>query len=92
MNEELAVPCVVVDDYLGVFNATQHLIDQGCKRIAHIAGQQHVPIFKKRMNGYLQLCEKMELLLIERLIKYGNVSISSGTKCMNTLVAAAVDS
>src|SRR5437764_973104 len=35
-NDALGVPSVVVNDYQRAFKATQHLIEQGCKRIAHI--------------------------------------------------------
>src|SRR5215207_9575668 len=68
VNEDLGVPSVVIDDYRGAFNATQHLIDQGCRRIAHIAGQQHVPIFKKRLKGYLDALRKNGLPLNKSLI------------------------
>ena len=37
-NDELEVSHVVVDDFLGAFKATEHLIQQGCKRIAHLLG------------------------------------------------------
>lgn len=57
-SDSLGVPSVVVDDYTGAFNATQHLIEQGCRRIAHLAGQQHVAIFKKRLQGYLAALKK----------------------------------
>jgi len=82
----LEVPSVVVDDYLGAFKATQHLIDQGCKRIAHIGGQQHVPIFKQRLKGYTAALKKNGFSLSKELIKYGEVSIGSGTACMNELL------
>ncbi|MBE7178999.1 MAG: LacI family DNA-binding transcriptional regulator, partial [Mucilaginibacter polytrichastri] len=44
-NSEFGVPTVTVDDYRGAFIATEHLIGQGYKRIAHISGQQHIRIF-----------------------------------------------
>jgi len=86
VNEDIGVPSVVVDDYLGAFKATQHLIDQGCRCIAHIAGQQHVAIFKKRLNGYLDALRKNKLPVDRSLIKYGKVTIRSGMECMNELL------
>ena len=86
-NDELGVPSVVVNDYLGAFKATQHLIDQGCKRIAHIGGQQHVAIFKQRFKGYTDALKKNNLSLNKQLIKYGEVSIDSGTACMQQLLS-----
>ncbi len=53
VNEDVMVPSVVVDDFKGAFNATQHLIDQGCKRIVHIAGPQHVFCDLKAATGYI---------------------------------------
>jgi LacI family transcriptional regulator len=87
VNEDIGVPSVVIDDYLGAFKATQHLIDQGCRRIAHIAGQQHVAIFKQRLKGYTDALKKNGLPLDRTLIKNGSVTIESGMKCMNELLA-----
>ena len=86
MNADLGVPSVGVDDYLGAFKATQHLIDQGCTSIAHIAGQQHVPIFKQRLNGYMDALKKNGFSIREELIRYGKVTIESGMECMNDLL------
>ena len=86
VNADLGVPSVVVDDYLGAFKATQHLIDQGCTSIAHIAGQQHVPIFKQRLNGYMDALKKNGFSIREELIRYGKVTIESGMECMNDLL------
>ena len=85
-NDVLGVPSVVVDDYKGAFNATQHLIQQGCKRIAHIAGQQHVAIFNQRLKGYKDALKKNNLPIVEDLIVYGKVTIESGRTCMSQLL------
>jgi LacI family transcriptional regulator len=86
VNEELAVPSVVINDYLGAYNATQHLIEQGCRRIAHIAGQQHVDIFKQRLKGYMAALRQNGIPVDKSLVQYGKVSIESGTRCMNALL------
>lgn len=85
-NEDLGVPTVVVNDYLGAFKATQHLIDQGCHRIAHIGGQQHVAIFKQRTKGYLDALRKNGLSPDKQLVRFGQVTIESGKDCMNELL------
>jgi len=43
---------VVADDYQGAFLAVNHLIEKGCKRIAHFAAPQHLAIGKQRLSGY----------------------------------------
>ncbi len=43
---------VVVDDYMGAYNAVSHLIDTGCRRIAFFGSQLNLEIAKNRFNGY----------------------------------------
>ncbi|HEY5690759.1 MAG TPA: LacI family DNA-binding transcriptional regulator [Cyclobacteriaceae bacterium] len=43
---------VIVDDFAGSKEATLHLIEQGCKRIAHIEGPPNLDISKQRLGGY----------------------------------------
>ena len=43
---------VVVDDYMGAFNAVTHLVETGCKRIAFYGSAPTLEISKNRFNGY----------------------------------------
>ena len=43
---------VVVDDYMGAYNAVSHLIETGCKRIAFYGSPMQLEISKNRFNGY----------------------------------------
>jgi LacI family transcriptional regulator len=45
---------VTVTDFAGAYDATCHLIEQGCRSIAHFYGPQNRTIFKNRLNGYRQ--------------------------------------
>ena len=90
-NDSLGVPSVVVDDYQGAFNATRHLIEQGCVRIAHIGGQQHVTIFNQRLRGYIDALNVHNIPVDDNLIVYGKVSIESGRECMNQLFSQNID-
>ncbi|UYQ91744.1 LacI family transcriptional regulator [Chitinophaga horti] len=86
-SDSLGVSSVVVNDYRGAFDATRHLIEQGCRRIAHIGGQQHVNIFNQRLKGYIDALNVHNIALDDDLIVYGKVSIESGRECMNRLLA-----
>lgn len=88
--DALAVPSVVVNDYKGAFEATKHLIEQGCRRIAHIGGQQHVSIFNQRLKGYIDALNVHAIPVNEDLIVHGKVSIESGRECMHRLLRSAV--
>ena len=43
---------VVVDDYMGAYNAVTYLIETGCKRIAFYGSPMQLEISKNRYNGY----------------------------------------
>ncbi|MEG1616239.1 MAG: LacI family DNA-binding transcriptional regulator [Bacteroidales bacterium] len=59
---------VVVDDYTGAFNAVDHLIRTGCKRIAFYSAPLHLEISKNRKNGYLDALRKNKIAVDESLI------------------------
>lgn len=52
---------VIQDDYRGAFNATTHLIQQGYKRIAHLAGPKNIDAAERRLQGYLDALEQNNL-------------------------------
>jgi len=85
-NDTLGVPSVVIDDYKGAYNATKHLVEQGCKHIAHIGGQQHVAIFKERLRGYMDALKDHNMAVDRSRIILGKVSIESGRSCMQQLL------
>jgi LacI family transcriptional regulator len=76
--DELAAPSVVVDDFKGAFMATEHLIQQGYTRIAHISGPQHIKIFNDRLCGYVEALRVNNLRVDDDLIRYGKNSVESG--------------
>lgn len=49
---EIETHKVIIDDFGAAVKATEHLLSVGCRRIAHIAGNQHMAIFRDRLKGY----------------------------------------
>src|SRR5215204_4421186 len=45
---------IIVDDLSGAKEATLHLIEQGCTKIAHLEGPPNLEITKQRLEGYQQ--------------------------------------
>ncbi|WP_020533695.1 LacI family DNA-binding transcriptional regulator [Flexithrix dorotheae] len=43
---------VSVEDYEGAYKATRHLVEIGCKKIAHLSGPQNLLISYNRRQGY----------------------------------------
>jgi LacI family transcriptional regulator len=44
---------VTVNDYQGAFDAVNHLVSQGFRKIVHLSGPQNLNISKKRKEGYI---------------------------------------
>lgn len=49
---EIPVSRVLVDDEVGAYQATEHAIENGHRKIAHLAGHAHIDIGQKRRAGY----------------------------------------
>ena len=60
---------VVVDDYMGAFNAVTHLIETGCRRIAFYGSAMTMEISKNRFNGYKDALLKHGLQYDESLTR-----------------------
>ncbi len=63
---------VKYDDINGGFLATQHLIEQGFKKIAFIKGLDYCVISNARLEGYKKALKKYNLPIDEDLIKTSN--------------------
>ncbi|MCB0651425.1 MAG: LacI family DNA-binding transcriptional regulator [Saprospiraceae bacterium] len=48
------VSSVTLNDFAGAYIVTQHLIEEGCKRIAHLPGDRSLDIYQDRFEGYRQ--------------------------------------
>lgn len=58
---------VVVDDYMGAYNAVSYLIKTGCRRIAFYGSPMQLEISKNRYNGYRDAILKHGLTVDECL-------------------------
>lgn len=59
---------IIVDDFGGAYEATKHLIDEGCERIAHFGGPLHLKIHSERYKGYREAMEEQGLTVEENLV------------------------
>lgn len=60
---------VVVDDYIGAYNAVTHLINTGCRRIACYSSPMTLEISKNRYNGYRDALLKNGLKVNENFLR-----------------------
>jgi LacI family transcriptional regulator len=59
---------VIVDDFDSAFNATQHLIDIGCKNIALFSSVDNLSVGKLRAQGYLKALQNNNIAVNNNLI------------------------
>ncbi len=66
--DEIQADKVIIDDFDGAYQATEHLIVQGRRKIVHFAGPQNRSIGLNRLNGYLKAMRDNGVVIDERLI------------------------
>jgi len=66
--KELETDRVVVDDYKGAFNATEHLINVGCRNIFLLATTDDLEIGRERKRGFIDAMRKNDHKIREEQI------------------------
>ncbi|WP_010517006.1 LacI family DNA-binding transcriptional regulator [Croceivirga radicis] len=78
---------VIIDNYTAGYKATKHLIQGGCKRIAHFAGSQHRNVYEDRKKGYVDALKEHDLPIDESLIiPFKTLSFEEGEKATKKLL------
>lgn len=85
-NDELDVSHVIVDDFMGAFRAVDHLIQQGCRRIAHFTNFQKINIYKERLRGYREALEKNGISFLPELVIESDMQLEDGRVSMQKLL------
>lgn len=62
---------VLLDNEMGGYIAVEHLVAQGCKRIAYLGGRRNLTISNSRERGYIKALTKFGLEIAEELIING---------------------
>jgi len=86
-SNEVQTHKILVDDYAGAFAGTEHLIEQGCRKIAHVAGPMSLSISRNRYNGYRDALSKHKLPQRDEWVVTAEYSQSEGTERAYQLMA-----
>ncbi len=81
--------CVRIDNRIAAYNAVRHLIDQGCTRIAHLAGPQTISVYKDRQEGYLQALKDAGISINPSLIYENSITLATGEKAGEKILELA---
>ncbi len=76
-------------NYEGAYLATQHLIETGHRRIAHIAGDLKKYSGFKRLEGYRKAMHDAGLPVIDSCLVQGDFTEESGLECVQQLFAGS---
>jgi LacI family transcriptional regulator len=86
VTNELDVSQVVIDDYYGALQATEHLINEGCRRIVHFTSSQNINIYKERKRGYEDALLKHGIALDPKLIRFSKLQLEDGRASMQEVI------
>lgn len=76
--KDSSVPYIASDNFMGGYNATNHLISKGHSRIGLIKGSEIIEPVKERRQGYLKALEEAGIKPDRSLIEGKAFSIESG--------------
>ncbi|GFM31262.1 LacI family DNA-binding transcriptional regulator [Novosphingobium sp. PY1] len=84
--EDLTCPHVAIDNEKGAYEATRHLIDQGCRRIATVSGPAGNTLSQDRVVGYRRALAEAELPFLPDYVLEGDFTVESGYSAMADLL------
>ncbi|WP_234735802.1 LacI family DNA-binding transcriptional regulator [Tellurirhabdus bombi] len=84
--EELKCSKVVVNDYEGAFQAVEHLIKCGKRRIAHLAGPDSLQNSRDRLNGYRDALQHHQIPIDPTLIISYDLTLDKANIYVNHLL------
>jgi LacI family transcriptional regulator len=76
---------VLIDNRKAAYDATKHLIDQGCKRIVHITATPKRNVYIDRLQGYKQALADHNIKFREEYVIISNLSQEAGTVAVETI-------
>lgn len=80
---ELDTPKVIQQDFKGSLELVEHLIEQGCQRIAVFAGPEKLLISQTRLEGYKKALENKGIPYDKELVYHGNFQKQESIYALN---------
>lgn len=77
---------VTADGVKAAYEATTHLIGQGCRRIAFIGGPNHLDMVKRRKHGYLEALRDAHIPINRRLVRCDSMTLEASYQQMAQLL------
>lgn len=78
---------VVIDNYRAGYEATSHLIEQGCKKIVHLGGNLLRNVYNDRFRGYKKALSDNGILFDESLVIISDLTEDAGTSAAQKMLS-----
>lgn len=78
---------VIINNRKAGYEATSHLIEQGCKRIAHITANLQRNVYAERLKGYQQALAKHGLKFSEKQVIVDDLSEEASIRSARKIMA-----
>jgi LacI family transcriptional regulator len=79
-------PQIYIDNYKAAYEVTNHLIKQGCKKLAHITGNQLRNVYRERFLGYKKALEDNNLEFSNDLLIINDLSSIAGVEAAHQIL------
>lgn len=85
--EKIDASRVLVNDYEGAYQAVEHLILNGYRRIAHISGPSNLRLSQNRLKGYLDALKKYKLPVRDNLVIHYDLTLENARSSAEKLLS-----
>lgn len=78
---------IIINNFQAGYDATSHLIEQSCKRIAHITSSLERNVYAERLRGYKQALVDHKLKFNEKLLIVDGIKEEDATRSAKRILA-----
>lgn len=78
VEESVDIPKVIIDNYKNGYQATQHLVEQGCRRIVMVTANLNRNVYAQRFKGYKDALYDNGIKFDEKLLLIKDLSEKCG--------------
>jgi LacI family transcriptional regulator len=77
---------VFIDNKKAAYEVTKHLLEQGCKRIAHITANSGLHVYADRYEGYKKALTEAGMTVKDKYVIKGDLGMEAGTATAHAIL------
>ncbi len=86
INKENPNTNVIIDNFKAGYDATTHLLEQGCKKIIHITGNLSRNVYQDRFEGYKKALQEHEVDYNKNLLMVNDLKETTAIKSAEKII------